>query len=234
MKQSGFGTASLILGIVGLVFSCFIVGIIPALLGLIFAIVALCQKNTKHGMAIAGLICSIIGIVFSAIIILLGIAGSGSTSQTVLVNKKQEEISNSSDSSSRTESTMISPGYSFDANGITVTINNFDLDFTDYDDSYGLYAPEAGKKYICIEVTFTNNAKTDRYVSSMDFQCYADDSVCDEKYGLDSDSFIGASLSSGRKTSGRIYYEVPENAQSIELEYETDFWTDHKEIMKLQ
>lgn len=231
MKQSGFGIASLILGIVGLVFSCFIVGIIPALLGLIFAIVALCQKNTKNGMAIAGLICSIIGIVFSVIIILLGIAGSGNTSQTVLVNKKQEEINNSS---SPAEPTMISPGYSFDANGVTVTINNFDLDFTDYDDSYGLYAPETGKKYICIEVTFTNNAKTDRYVSSMDFQCYADDSVCEEKYGLDSDSFIGASLSSGRKTSGRIYYEVPENAQSIELEYETDFWTDHKEIMKLQ
>ena len=231
MKQSGFGIASLILGIVGLVFSCFIVGIIPALLGLIFAIVALCQKNAKNGMAIAGLICSIIGIVFSAIIILLGIAGSGNTSQTALVNKKQEEVSSSS---SQTEPTMISPRYSFDANGVTVTINNFDLDFTDYDDSYGLYAPDAGKKYICIEVTFTNNAKTDRYVSSMDFQCYADDSVCDEKYGLDSDSFIGASLSSGRKTSGRIYYEVPENAQRIELEYETDFWTDHKEIMRLQ
>ena len=218
MKQSGFGIASLILGIVGLVFSCFIVGIIPAFLGLIFAIIALCQKNTKNGMAIAGLICSIIGIVFSAIIILLGIAGSGNTSQTVSTNKKQEEVRSSS----------------FDANGVTVTINDFNLDFTDYDDNYGLYAPSTGKKYICIEVTFTNNAKTDRYVSSIDFQCYADDSICDEKYGLDSDSFIGTSLSSGRKTSGRIYYEVPEDAQSIELEYETDFWTDHKEIMKLQ
>lgn len=231
MKQSGFGIASLILGIVGLVFSCFIVGIIPAFLGLIFAIIALCQKNTKNGMAIAGLICSIIGIVFSAIIILLGIAGSGNTSQTVSTNKKQEEVRSSS---AQTESTMISPGYSFDANGVTVTINDFNLDFTDYDDNYGLYAPSTGKKYICIEVTFTNNAKTDRYVSSIDFQCYADASICDEKYGLDSDSFIGTSLSSGRKTSGRIYYEVPEDAQSIELEYETDFWTDHKEIMKLQ
>lgn len=113
MKQSGFGIASLILGIVGLVFSCFIVGIIPAFLGLIFAIIALCQKNTKNGMAIAGLICSIIGIVFSAIIILLGIAGSGNTSQTVSTNKKQEEVRSSS---AQTESTMISPGYSFDAN----------------------------------------------------------------------------------------------------------------------
>lgn len=234
MKQSGFGIASLILGIVGLVFSCFIVGIIPAFLGLIFAIIALCQKNTKNGMAIAGLICSIIGIVFSAVIILLGIAGSGSTSQTVSINKKQEEINIPSDSSSQAEATMISPGYSFDANGVTVTINDFNLDFTDYDDNYGLYAPSTGKKYICIEVTFTNNAKTDRYVSSIDFQCYADDSICDEKYSLDSDSFIGSSLSSGRKTSGRIYYEVPEDAQSIELEYETDFWTDHKEIIKLQ
>ena len=156
MKQSGFGIASLILGIVGLVFSCFIVGIIPAFLGLIFAIIALCQKNTKNGMAIAGLICSIIGIVFSAIIILLGIAGSGNTSQTVSTNKKQEEVRSSS---AQTESTMISPGYSFDANGVTVTINDFNLDFTDYDDNYGLYAPSTGKKYICIEVTFRTMQK---------------------------------------------------------------------------
>ena len=39
MKQSGFGIASLILGIVGLVFSCFIVGIIPAFLGLILSLI---------------------------------------------------------------------------------------------------------------------------------------------------------------------------------------------------
>lgn len=149
MKQSGFGIASLILGIVGLVFSCFIVGIIPAFLGLIFAIIALCQKNTKNGMAIAGLICSIIGIVFSAIIILLGIAGSGNTSQTVSTNKKQEEVRSSS---AQTESTMISPGYSFDANGVTVTINDFNLDFTDYDDNYGLYAPSTGKNIFALKL----------------------------------------------------------------------------------
>lgn len=149
MKQSGFGIASLILGIVGLVFSCFIVGIIPAFLGLIFAIIALCQKNTKNGMVIAGLICSIIGIVFSAIIILLGIAGSGNTSQTVSTNKKQEEVRSSS---AQTESTMISPGYSFDANGVTVTINDFNLDFTDYDDNYGLYAPSTGKNIFALKL----------------------------------------------------------------------------------
>lgn len=47
MKQSGFGIASLILGIVGLVFSCFIVGIIPAFLGLIFAIIAFAKRIRK-------------------------------------------------------------------------------------------------------------------------------------------------------------------------------------------
>ena len=47
MKQSGFGIASLILGIVGLVFSCFIVGIIPAFLGLIFAIIAKRIRKTE-------------------------------------------------------------------------------------------------------------------------------------------------------------------------------------------
>lgn len=47
MKQSGFGIASLILGIVGLVFSCFIVGIIPAFLGLILQSLLFAKRIRK-------------------------------------------------------------------------------------------------------------------------------------------------------------------------------------------
>lgn len=48
MKQSGFGIASLILGIVGLVFSCFIVGIIPAFLGLILQSLLFAKRIRKR------------------------------------------------------------------------------------------------------------------------------------------------------------------------------------------
>lgn len=238
MKQSGAGIASMILGIVGLVFSCFILGIIPAFLGLIFAIVALCQKDVKKGTAIAGLVCSIIGILFSILIILFGIAGSSNANKEVASSTQAESYATSDSgrqkASSETTAEIISPGFSFDANDVTVTINDFDTNFTDYNDNYGIYAPQSGMKYVCVSVSFTNNSNSDRYVSYIDFQCYADDSVCEEQFGLLDDDIFGTSISTGRKTSGLLIYIVPENAQSIELEYETDFWTNHKMILKLK
>jgi len=72
MKQSGFGITSMILGIISLL-SC-VVGGIPIVLGIpgiIFATVAMCQKDRAHGTAIAGLTCSIIGSVIGIGIIMM-------------------------------------------------------------------------------------------------------------------------------------------------------------------
>lgn len=41
-------------------------------------------------------------------------------------------------------------------------------------------------------------------------------------------------LSSGRKTEGYIYFTVPTNAEEIEIEYETSFWTDKKAIFVVE
>lgn len=62
MKQSGLGIASLVLGIIGLLLSCVVIGVVPCAIGLILAIVGLTQKDRGHGTAIAGLVCSVIGI----------------------------------------------------------------------------------------------------------------------------------------------------------------------------
>lgn len=70
MKQSGFGITSMILGIISLLSSC-VVGGIPIILGIIFATVAMCQKDRAHGTAIAGLTCSIIGSVIGIGIIMM-------------------------------------------------------------------------------------------------------------------------------------------------------------------
>lgn len=61
-KQSGLAIASLVLGIIGLLSSCIVVGIVPCIIGLVFAIITLTKKDVKHGLATAGLICSAIGI----------------------------------------------------------------------------------------------------------------------------------------------------------------------------
>ena len=73
-----------------------------------------------------------------------------------------------------------------------------------------------------------------KYVSIYDFDCYADNTICEQKYGLDDCDFINTNLSSGRNVTFKTYYSVPVDAQSIELEYETNVWTNEKAIIKLQ
>lgn len=46
--------------------------------------------------------------------------------------------------------------------------------------------------------------------------------------------FINTNLSKGRNISFKTYYEVPINAEKIELEYETNIWTNKKIIIKLK
>ena len=69
IKNSGIGIAAFVLGIIAVcTFGCLI---IPDILGLIFAIIALAEKNTKKTLAIVGLIMCIIS--FFLLIIILAL-----------------------------------------------------------------------------------------------------------------------------------------------------------------
>lgn len=70
MKQSGFGIASLIIGILSLVFSCIGAGFL-GILGIVFSIVAFTKKDRGKGLAIAGLITSIIAALLSFIFLIV-------------------------------------------------------------------------------------------------------------------------------------------------------------------
>ncbi len=65
-KSTGFGIASLVLGIVSIVF-CWVpvVGLVSGILGIIFSVKQ--RKISQNGIAIAGLVTSIIGLVLSAL-----------------------------------------------------------------------------------------------------------------------------------------------------------------------
>ena len=76
-KQSGLGIASLVLGIGGAMTTCIIVGIIPCFIGLILAIISLCDKSRRKETAIAGLVCSICGIVIFILFLFLFITNIG-------------------------------------------------------------------------------------------------------------------------------------------------------------
>ena len=114
------------------------------------------------------------------------------------------------------------------------TVNDADTDFTDYDDPYGFYKPGDGKKYVKADFSFENNGKSDAYVSSADFSCYADNESCDQSFIASVNEFSGDTLSTGRKISFSVVFEVPVDAESIELEYTANIWSSEKVIIKLQ
>ena len=70
-KNNGYGVAALVLGIIGMVTSCIVIGIIPCLIGLVFGILGITQKNKTKGTAIAGTVCSGIGIFIFAFFLLI-------------------------------------------------------------------------------------------------------------------------------------------------------------------
>ncbi|MBP3325756.1 MAG: DUF4190 domain-containing protein [Coprococcus sp.] len=72
--SAGLGIASMVLGIVALVFSCclYYVSLPCAIVGLILGGVSLSKKKPGKGMAVAGLVCSIVSLVPTIIIISAG------------------------------------------------------------------------------------------------------------------------------------------------------------------
>lgn len=115
--------------------------------------------------------------------------------------------------------------------GDTLTTENLKITYTACEDytGYSQYAaPKSGYKVIRLSFNVENVGSSDRFISYFDFDCYADDVAMEAYYSVD-DS-LSATISAGRKASGCVYFEVPKDAEKIEVEYETDFWTDSKAI----
>lgn len=89
------------------------------------------------------------------------------------------------------------------------------------------FPPKDGYKFIYIDLKAENTGETDVIISTFEFNCYADDVAMEAHYEEDD---ISATLSKGRSTTGKVYFEVPINAEKIEIEYETDFWADEKAV----
>lgn len=154
--------------------------------------------------------------------------------------------SNGTSGSSKTDENVIGSknnpltvGNTMESNGLKITLNEADLNYTGYDKRYNLHTPQLGMKYIAATFTYQNDAQKDTYVSIYDFKCYADGTACQQEYGLEPDinlsnHFVNTNLSPGRNVSFTTYYSVPEGAQSIELEYEANIWTNKKAYIKLQ
>ena len=96
----------------------------------------------------------------------------------------------------------------------------------DYVSDNQFLQPGAGNKYIFLEFAFNNTGKSDTSISAFSFECYADGYNVDMFYG--GEEPLSATLSSGRSTTGKIYFEVPADAKEIEIEYTPNAFFDRK------
>lgn len=104
------------------------------------------------------------------------------------------------------------------------------LSCREYTDDY--MQPKEGFCFISCEFAFENLSNSDKYISSGDFDCYADGISCDIKYIRDDE--LGATLSAGRKTKGTVTFEVPMEAEIIEVEYLADFWSSQRAVFAVE
>ncbi len=96
----------------------------------------------------------------------------------------------------------------------------------EYTEENEFMQPAEGNKLVFIKLAFENQGDSDKSVSFYSFEGYADGYNVDMHYTTDED--LSATLSPGRSTDGILIFEVPADAQEIEVEYETNFITEEK------
>lgn len=118
-------------------------------------------------------------------------------------------------------------GSTVEAGGFSITYGEFDSDWREYPWSA---APDDGNKHIRAYFTLKNTDTCDHRCSVSNFSCYADGVACKAWYAVFPDDLfdVVGDVSPGRAAQGYVYFEVPVDADLIELEYEVSSRTGEK------
>lgn len=141
-------------------------------------------------------------------------AGEVGTQPTSTEAKKEEEVSN-----------IFKVGDVVETSNLKITY----ISAEEWTSDNEFLTPADGNVYYRMEFEFENIGDTDETISSLlNWSCYADGYAADQSWV--GDDQIDATISSGKKAKGAVYFEVPVDAEEIELNYETNFWTEDKII----
>ena len=92
--------------------------------------------------------------------------------------------------------------------------------------------PKDGYKFVSCEFEFENVGESDEFISSYDFDCYADGFSCDSTFIRDDN--LSATLSAGRKVKGTVTFEIPVDAAIVEVEYLSNYWTSNRVVFTVE
>lgn len=92
--------------------------------------------------------------------------------------------------------------------------------------------PAEGCTYYTLEFEFENLQDEDRQISVHDFSCYADGRSCPRT--LFRDDYLSADLPGGRKAKGTVTFEIPDQAKTVEVEYDTGHRGDDRVLFTVR
>lgn len=176
-----------------------------------------------------------------AIVLIAAVSGGGDNKDknpqkvgettTGTASAKEETSGNDADNTSDTKQQETEEVSNVFQIGDVVETENFKITFVSagaYESDNEFLQPKDGCEYWQFEFRFENISDTDQAVSSMmDWECYADNAKADQTW-IGDDNGLDATLSAGRETQETIYFEVPKDVQSVELEYDINFWQSDK------
>lgn len=158
-------------------------------------------------------------------------SGTDSNPKKVSQNNEENKDKDAKDNNEESESlqTEFAKGDVVETKSLKVSFLDCG-EFTDYSE---YSEPAKGNKIIYATFEFENILDDNEYISTGDFSCYADGYDCESYYDFDQES-LDATLSKGRKTKGKIFFEVPKDAKEIKIEYDINFLTSDKIIFVYQ
>ncbi len=169
--------------------------------------------------------------------IIIGSSGGSNEEETTAGNNSEQTTVQAVDATAENETAgatteaddgFIRVGEMIDVNGLEITYVSGE-EYTDYNQ---YLPPKEGNIIVKASFNAVNNSSSDRMISVYDFECYADGVATEAYYGTD--DALSATLSTGRSGSCNVYFEVPEEAEKIEIEYEVNFWSGKKAIFLVE
>lgn len=185
------------------------------------------QCRKKQGGKLKWIIVAVV-----ALFIFAAAAGGGGGKEKTVATKTGETKPEEQKESGQTQvaataeevSNRFSAGDIVETEDLKITFISVEV----YESDNQFIQPKDGYEYRKFTFKFENISKKDQTVSSMvNWECYADNSKADQTW-IGDDNGLDATLSAGRETTGSIFFEVPVDASSVELEYDVNFWKSDK------
>jgi hypothetical protein len=213
-KKAGNGLAitALVLGIVAFCLGWTgILGLILAILAVVFGIIALVQKQSK-GMGITGLVLGGIALITALFITFAGLAILGGAAKVANdVNQEKQAIKNMKKDFSKGETGVFDK---LSVQAVKVT--------PDFVPSDGYSKPDAGKQFVFVSLKIKNTSGETVSVNPFDFKLNDNGASTDYYFTTSVPAPLNATeLKPGATVQGDLVFQAKATSKTFKLEYKT-------------